>query len=313
MQITEDEISTIIDQQSALLTNRLDDEARVLRILTTLADMIGARCGFACFFLGNRLHYIPHNVGPQIAAYLDDSFRGFDASGNILLADPDLEEINRRRRALGPGVHHEGRLQLRERIVGTSYHREAFTPAGMHHVIGLTAPLPVGEAIFAFGFDGADDPGFVNARNIKLLRLVLPAFQSAFGTAFARAQRQYELEAALAQVPRVRVEIGARPNELPGLTVLPGPDLPGGSVSWISVPTGANPEPTGVAEIARLNGLSPRQSEVFCLMLDGLSTPEIARSLGISHNTARRHTEAVLNRLGLRSRRALWPFVSAQS
>lgn len=54
-----------------------------------------------------------------------------------------------------------------------------------------------------------------------------------------------------------------------------------------------------------LAGLTKRQSQVAGLMIDGLSNPEIADSLGISLATVKDHVHAVLSRLELNSRVAL--------
>lgn len=55
--------------------------------------------------------------------------------------------------------------------------------------------------------------------------------------------------------------------------------------------------------LRRRFGLSPRQAEVAILLVARKTNAEIASELGISAHTARRHTEQVLLRLGVRSRR----------
>jgi DNA-binding CsgD family transcriptional regulator len=49
--------------------------------------------------------------------------------------------------------------------------------------------------------------------------------------------------------------------------------------------------------------LTPRQLEVAALLAGGATNPEVARALGISHNTAKTHARAVLSKLGAGSRR----------
>lgn len=61
----------------------------------------------------------------------------------------------------------------------------------------------------------------------------------------------------------------------------------------------AQPDP---AVIARYHGLTARQAEVALLMAEKTSTKRIAAELGIAYNTARRHCNAVLRRLGIHSR-----------
>lgn len=51
-----------------------------------------------------------------------------------------------------------------------------------------------------------------------------------------------------------------------------------------------------------LLGLSPRQAEVARLLQEGLTNTQIARRLGISESTVRKHIEAVFTTLGVTSR-----------
>jgi DNA-binding NarL/FixJ family response regulator len=48
--------------------------------------------------------------------------------------------------------------------------------------------------------------------------------------------------------------------------------------------------------------LTPRESEVAILLTQGASNVDIASALGISPHTARHHTQAVLSKVGARSR-----------
>lgn len=51
--------------------------------------------------------------------------------------------------------------------------------------------------------------------------------------------------------------------------------------------------------------LTPREHEVAELLIRGATNPQVARALGISHNTAKTHARAVLTKLGVGSRREL--------
>lgn len=55
-------------------------------------------------------------------------------------------------------------------------------------------------------------------------------------------------------------------------------------------------------ELAERFGLTPRESQVAQLMAERRSHKEIARELGVKPNTARRHGERVLKKLGVSSR-----------
>ena len=51
------------------------------------------------------------------------------------------------------------------------------------------------------------------------------------------------------------------------------------------------------------HGLTKKEANVARLLARGLTNDEIARELFISPHTARHHTQAVLNKLGIKSRR----------
>lgn len=300
------QLKVLQDQQTALLTARLDQAEAVRGIFLALADLIGARRGFVSTTLGGHLSFIKEGVGPQIEAYLAQVFRGFDAVGNVLLSDPELEEINRRRREMGAGIHHEARLQMRQLIERTDYFQNAFAPAGMHHVIGLSVPLRLGETVFAFGFDGDDDPGFTSDRTIALLRLVLPAFSAGFTEADRRANADIRLSEALGQVPDAQVLNKAPQHAAKDQIIMPGPAVPGHDQTWITTRARPAARSGDLKQAARYFGLTDRQIEVMELMMAGVSSPQIAEQLNISPHTARRHGEAILKRLGIRSRSAIW-------
>ena len=61
--------------------------------------------------------------------------------------------------------------------------------------------------------------------------------------------------------------------------------------------------PASEAEsLSRQFGLTPQQARVAQLLAQRLTNREIAQSLAISEHTARRHTECVLEKLGVGSR-----------
>lgn len=177
-------VDAIVGLQNKLLAAAfIRERQRLVGLLKELCDLIDAKRSFAAYLEGQEMVFRAYRVGPQIEVYLKNVFRGVDRDGNLLLADPELEEINKRRRQMGAGVHHENRLQDRRIIEKSRFFVEAFAPAGMHHVIGLSTPLSVGEAVFAFGFEGPEDPGFANNQSSDILRLLLPAFGKGFRTA----------------------------------------------------------------------------------------------------------------------------------
>jgi DNA-binding NarL/FixJ family response regulator len=62
----------------------------------------------------------------------------------------------------------------------------------------------------------------------------------------------------------------------------------------------ASEQNAGADRVARL--LTPREQEVFGLMVRGMSNTEIAKSLTVANSTVKTHVQDILRRLGLRNR-----------
>jgi DNA-binding NarL/FixJ family response regulator len=62
------------------------------------------------------------------------------------------------------------------------------------------------------------------------------------------------------------------------------------------------PAPASGAEDCATPVINPREKEVFSLIAEGLSNPEIAGRLGVSEETVKTHVSRVLAKLGLRDR-----------
>ena len=64
-------------------------------------------------------------------------------------------------------------------------------------------------------------------------------------------------------------------------------------------------EPPSPDALRKRLGLTAREAQVACLLVQRLTNDEVATALGISSHTARHHTESVLLKVGVNSRRAL--------
>ena len=272
-------------------------------ILADAAELLDANAAMAAWLNEGTPLLVTWNAGSQIEEYFFRTFAGVDRDGNIRSTDPDLDNINLTRRQMGSGVYHESAFARRAVIENAAFHREAFRPAGMNHVVGMTTRLAVGEAVFAMGYSSADAPALVSGRAEIILNLFLPAFVHSFEALDRQARNFERLQRAIVESD---MNVTLQDDQLGGDNAtgaflnlpLPGPDA--GYIS-ISPPDAA----TLAARLAESFGLTKRQTDTAQCLLDGLSTKEAAARMGISPNTVRRHCEAVLTRTGVSRRSEL--------
>jgi DNA-binding NarL/FixJ family response regulator len=72
---------------------------------------------------------------------------------------------------------------------------------------------------------------------------------------------------------------------------------------WLLGPTGV--EPRRLKALVDEAGLTPKQGEVFALLLERRTNEEIAQEMRLSRNTVKTHVRNVLKKLGLGSRREI--------
>ena len=279
------------------------DSAGVESILEDVAALVQADAAMAAWLNDGAPLLTTWNAGPQIEAYFHQTFAGVDRGGNIRSTDPDLDRINLTRRQMGSGVYHESAFAGRAMVESAAFHREAFRPAGMNHVIGMTTRLAVGEAVFAMGYASGTAPALTERYTEVILKLLLPAFTHAFEAMDRQARNHERLQRAIDEsdmtVTLQRGQLGEDDGAGAFLNLpLPAPDAGYIAISPPDTATLAN-------RLADKFGLTKRQRETAKFLLDGLSTKDTAAQLGISPNTARRHCEAVLNRTGASRRSEL--------
>lgn len=321
-----DRISDI--QQTLLDLPRQRTQAAVRAALTASRELIGSDGAFALYFFDGTPILIADGLGDQIEQYVFGCWRGFDEEGYFLFDDEELEAVNRLRRSFGSGVYHEARLGDRAFVENTRFYREGFAPAGMGWATGLTARLPVGEAVFAFN---VAPPGRehveVDARTEALLRLLLPTFEAGFAALYDQSTDAAHIMPTLEALPFPAAIVSTdgrvafvndrarRDPEALGVASLgdgtvparrgvygmPGPVLEGTRSSRIFIAV-MDDRAVNIESAAASYKLTPRQTEVARMMLQGLTDKQIAHGLDISLHTARRHAETVLDRLGVSSR-----------
>jgi DNA-binding CsgD family transcriptional regulator len=88
-------------------------------------------------------------------------------------------------------------------------------------------------------------------------------------------------------------------------TLLPAGAFGGDPGVLVVVESGGGPALPAAEELRGRYRLTRKEAEVALLLAEGLSNAEVAGRLFVSASTARRHTENVLAKVGLRSRKAL--------
>ncbi|SER80582.1 DNA-binding transcriptional regulator, CsgD family [Tranquillimonas rosea] len=299
-------LDRLTDIQRRFLSVSLE-QAGIEALLADIGQLVGADAAFAAWLDEGQPWLTPWKAGPEIGTFLAETFAGVDVEGNIRCHDPDLDALNRTRRALGSGVYNEGALASRERITDTAYFRDAFEPAGMPQIVGMTTRLSVGEAIFAFGFQAPDAPGFVSGRTEAILRILLPSFEAGFLAIDRRNRHRERLEQAVRECPvPARISGPDDPPDPGHLLQLPLPELGEDRAGRMSHLLVGRPGPADLArQLAITFGLTPRQTEATALLLEGRSTRAIADRLGVTYNTARRHCEAILQKTEAQRREQL--------
>lgn len=275
------------------------DRRAVASLLEDVATIVRADAAMAAWLNEGTPLLVTWNTGPQIEAYLARTFAGVDRSGNVRSTDPVLDQINLTRRQMGDAVRHERAYASRGNIERAAFHREAFRPGGMNHVIGMTTRLAVGEAVFTMGYADGEAPALARGLAETVLTLLLPAFASGFARLDDSARSFEMLQRSIEDSD---MEVSLREKDCASAALLNVP-LPEPSTGYLSVsPPGAAMQ---AARLAKGYGLTDRQRQTAQCLLDGLSTKELAARLGISPNTARRHCEDVLHRTGARRRAEL--------
>jgi DNA-binding NarL/FixJ family response regulator len=185
------------------------------------------------------------------------------------------------------------RLALGERTAAGEARQELETVAAATKTEGLRAVAAAADALCA-----VHDKDLGRARD--LLEDAIDLYRrsgSPFETARARLELAHVLrgsgreEEAQAEARTAREELDALGSMQEAaraaafLEKIPTTSLP---------PEEARPVP----------GLSPRESEVLCLVAQGLSNPEIAEKLFLSEHTVKRHVANILAKLDLPSRTA---------
>lgn len=323
MILNADDLLRISEIQRAMLRIPRERSIGGIReLLESIVNLINASGAWCGTWFDGELLFVPYKVGPQIEQQFRDNFIGIDEDGFYLMRDPEYEEVNRRRREGGSAIVPDWVLHEHAPMSAEPprWFAEGILAAGVTNIIGMSARLPVGEALMVFAFDGEDDPAYRDPQTLQLLELLHPSMVAAFEQLY---ENSFDREAYLQFVGMLPFPAALRANDGDliassgaaqgrdwnairrmasddNLFVLPGPNLP--DLRKTEMLVDLSGLDINFVRQGRQQGLSERQAEVANLIVLGLSDKEIARKLEISPNTARRHSEAVLDRLRVNSR-----------
>ena len=161
-----------------------------------------------------------------------------------------------------------------------------------------------GAAVLVVGADGREQH---RSRALTALLAAEPSRDAVVAAMHdaARALRTSPLPALLL-APAEQVVRGARQRYTVRATPAPAQlwAAPGTLLVALSVAGAHAPDAAADAALRARYGLTAREAEVARLLGQRLTNAELAAALGVSAHTARHHTERVLQKLGVASRRA---------
>jgi DNA-binding CsgD family transcriptional regulator len=224
-----------------------------------------------------------------------------------------------------------------------AWYVDGLLPAKLRDFSGMTSDLGDDALFFCCGYGrrGASKLGL--DAELALLEALLPAFRAGHHALATLGARQAALTATLDSVAEALLVVAGDGRELHRNAALRrGPDAravaslispaarAAAAEREIATPAGRyvvravyasehvwgtagtvlvsleRRADAGVAAVVdRIDALTARERQVHALLVRRLTDEEIAASLGISWHTARRHTERVLGKVGVRSRREL--------
>jgi DNA-binding CsgD family transcriptional regulator len=168
---------------------------------------------------------------PSAAGTLDAGinrhFRGFaDGFSQFREAYPTMQ--HRLVRSAGPTAVHDAPMHDWGRRQRLDLYQEVFRPVRIDRQLGLSVPLPLGEAMLLAGFPRHDAPDFDGTRH-QLLKLLVPAFEASLRFRRHLASADTRLATVLDRLDVALLVFGAdgeerHRNAAFGRLVPPGPD-----------------------------------------------------------------------------------------
>ena len=253
--------------------------------------------------------------------------------------DPHLQAFVQARLKRGPATFMDA--AVREKLERSPTYQDVFVPAGLDYLLGPSVVTSTGELSILCAFE-KDSARLYGERGCQLVDLLLATFEAgahlharwqaetdplntalplalldAQGKELRRNKAFEQLAESDANFDRV---IAAAARSVAALSERPLIPRRRVSTTFATYELSLSlqnklPEPRYLLSVSRhlsalpapgvlktRYALTPRQAEVALLLAKGLTDKQIAADLGVSFNTARRHTEHTLKKLGLSTR-----------
>jgi DNA-binding CsgD family transcriptional regulator len=122
-------------------------------------------------------NFFTHDTETDPLCKLTGVVTGYDEAGFAKFEEGALEQAHRTRRHGGAGAYHEQQLGNPRAMKQTDLYQSTFGKADIHYMMGLSTPLPSGEATVCTAFERSDANGFCEESLLKL-QLLTPTFEA---------------------------------------------------------------------------------------------------------------------------------------
>ena len=165
--------------QQAMLTPlaHKDPDTWMLSVNDALRKVVGAEHVVAFVLNETGFDFFTCDTETDPLRKLTDVVTGYDEAGFAQIEEEALERAHHTRRHGGTGAYHEQHLGNPRAMKQTDLYQSTFGQARIHYMMGLSTPLPSGEATVCTAFERSDANGFCEESLMKL-QLLAPTFEA---------------------------------------------------------------------------------------------------------------------------------------
>lgn len=177
----------LVQAQRALLAPLAYDSFRSwqLDVNRYIRDLVRADHVVTFIFDEDGVRYHSDDTDTSALHPLRERFIGYDAEG-FATFEPEtgheagslfVERYHRTRRTVGSAAMHDMQDLGAAAVKQSDIFQETHVDIGLVHMMGLAAPMPIGEVTTAIGFERKDANGYSEA-GLRLLEILVPAYEA---------------------------------------------------------------------------------------------------------------------------------------